>query len=189
MASREEILGRYFQTYQSNPDITPTEFMLAANPGSHRVVYKGRPFYTSYSSADSARRQFTKLQKGETSGERMIKRGEKFTRLGPEGTGFRLVEPKGGYEQGLWKVVVHMNWTDADGKEHVDEERSFVVRSSSLNSYYDASRVEAEVGDAIEDHVASWEDDYGVGEVEIVYVEVIRIQTTSKTSQYIVSIE
>lgn len=196
MARREEILASYSQAaelaIENDQTLTPTEFMLASSPGPHRVTYRGRTYETSYRNADSARRQFAKLQRGEISGENLFQRGTLFTRRtpveGPRGHVVEAVRGKGGYEHGLWKIVVHMDWVDQDGKEHVDEQRSFIVRSDKYDNYYDAKSVEYESADAIEDHIADWEEGYGIEEVTVTYVEVIRIQTTTKSGSYLVDI-
>lgn len=196
MARREEILASYSQAaelaIENDQTLTPTEFMLASSPGPHRVTYRGRTYETSYANADSARRQFTKLQRGEISGETLFQRGTLFTRYtkatGPVGKTLYVTPGKGGYEHGLWKVVVHMDWVDQDGREHIDEQRSFIVQSNKYDNYYDAKSVEYESAEAIEDHIADWEEGYGVEEVTVTYVEVIRIQTTTKSGSYIVDI-
>lgn len=196
MAEREVILSSYTQAYQASLDnpsrtrpLTPAEFMLRSRPGPHKVEYRGQVFYSEYSNRESAARAFRKIRSGETSGERMVAQAEMYPHRAPgQERGFILGKPSGGYQQGYWKAVVHMNWVDENNNLHEDEERSFIVYSSKYNSYFDAPLVEEELGDAIDDHVSAWEDDYGVSNVEVMYVEVIRIQTTTKQEQYIVDL-
>lgn len=194
MAARDEITGRYNQARMTaatnDRKLTPAEFMLASSPGIHKVEYKGATYYSKYSNSKSASRAYRKVKTGETSGENMVKQGQLYTYRAPGvERGFIVGKPRGMYQMGLWKIIIHMNWTDQDGKVHEDEERSFVVQTDKYDSYFDAQQVIEESNAAIEDHVAAWEDDYGVGDVEIVYVEAIRIQTTSKTNAYIVTLD
>lgn len=184
--ARNEILSRYSQAaekgFERGEKLSPAEYMLATNPGDHPVNYRGKVYYSKYSNAGSASRAFRKVRSGETSGEKMYARGNLFPYSRGRERGFEMDRHKGGAQLGLWKVVIHMNWVDQDGNVHEmpegAEERSFIVESSSFFSYYDAKTVEYEVGDAIEEHVANWENDYGVSNVEIVSVEIIKIQST-----------
>lgn len=188
---RDAILEAYSSAKEQDSSLTPAEFMMLSQPGRHKIKYRGRVYDTAYSSSDSARRQFDKLEKGEMSGAVLYKRGANFTRRYREMDNVYTYQQRGRgmYEHGKWKVVVHMNWTDNDGREHYDEMRSFIVQSEKYDNYFDAKNVELATADAVEDHVAAWEEDYGVGEVDILYVEVIRIQSTTKTKDYIVEIE
>lgn len=193
MAEREIILSGYSQAAESAMDrderLTPTDYMLASNPGNNVVVYRGKTYHTAYTNADSARRQFSKLQAGQITGERLYRRGALYTQKDPKAEGYIRAEPRGMREVGLWKIVVHMNWTDSSGAVHEDEQRSFIVRSSKYDNYFDASSVELESGQAVLDHAEAWADEYEVSNVEILYTETIRIQTTTKGGQYIVDIE
>lgn len=194
MAAKDEITDRYTQARMAaaanDRRLTPAEFMLSSSPGVHKVEYRGATFYSKYSNADSASRAYRKVKSGETSGENMVKQGKLYTYKAPGvERGFIVGAPRGQYMMGLWKIVVHLNWTDQDGNGHYDEQRSFIVQTDKYDSYFDAQQVIQESSDAIDEHVAAWEDDYGVGDVEVVYVEALRIQTTSKAGAYIVTLD
>lgn len=189
-----------------NQRLTPAEYMLASSPGENEVRYRGKVYYSKYRNADSASRAFRKIRSGETSGERIFAEAEtKYPKPAARGEkgkdlGFRLEKGRGGRQVGLWKVTVFMAWTDANGDEqgreyeevenrygdteervvydyNTLEARSFIVETMNYTSSLDAKTVEYEVADAIDDHVAAWEDSYGVSSVEVVYVEVVKIET------------
>lgn len=191
MPGRREIVGEYNAAVQYSVDRdgeppTPTQFMLESSPGENKVNYKGRTYYTSYKNADSARRAFTKLRTGETSGEKIYKRSENFTYLGKSGEGFHVGPPRGGYEKGLWKVVVHMEYEDEDGATR-QVARSFIVRDTEnrFTSQFSKRQLEYELGDEIENHMEFWAESGSTPrDMDIVYTEIFRIQTTSKTMNY-----
>ena len=197
MASRAEFLAKYSQAAELAEDrderLTPAEFMLASNPGTHKVNYRGHVYYSNYSNADSASRAFRKIRSGETSGERMFARAELYpysAGYGPD-TGWRMDEPRGGVEEGLWKVVVHFEGTDANGNEFSDMQKSFIVQSDRYNSYYDAKQVEYETGEEVDAHMEAWTSPdvgYGFRNASVTYIEVIHIQYTTRTASQMVFI-
>lgn len=110
------ILQQYSLGYQSNPNLTPAEYMMLANPGDNEVRYRGKVYKTQYANADSAGRQFRKLRRGETSGERMERRALERPYLG------RRV----GGRANMWRVTFVYEYTDRNG------ERRQVYRSQTV---------------------------------------------------------
>jgi hypothetical protein len=210
MARREDFLARYSQAAQLAEEreqkLTTAEFMLASNPGQHEVKFRQKVFnpdtskyetreavyYSQYNSPASAGRAFRKIRSGETSGRNVLGRGEQYAYANKKGElGWKLAEPRGGVQEGLWKVIVHFDGTYTNGKEFHDEQKSFIVESSRYNNYYDAKSVEYETGEEIDKHMAEWamNPGYGYASHSVTYIEVIRVQYTTKNEADIVSIE
>lgn len=195
MGKREEFLARYSQASQlaieRDQKLTTAEFMLASNPGPHEVKYKGKTYYSQYSSPQSAGRAFRKVRSGETSGEDILGRGEQYAYANQPGQrGWRMGQPRGMSEAGLWKVIVHYDGTDSKGNEFYDQQKSFIVQSDKYDNYYDAPAVEYETGEEIDAHMETWAGDgsYGIAAYSVTYVEVIRVQYTTKGAGEIVYI-
>lgn len=195
MAAKDDITGSYQQARMAaasnDRKLSPAEFMLSSSPGPHRVEYRDKVFYSKYSNRQSAARAYRKVKTGETTGERMKEQASLYTFGRGKERGFRLDQPRGGYIMGLWKIVVHLNWTSAkDGTQHKDQEKSFIVQSSKYDSYFDAQQVLNESQDAIYEHLARWESGYeDITDMEFLYAEAFRIQTTSKTGDNIVDLD
>jgi hypothetical protein len=193
MAGRDEILGSYDEAKARNEDLTPTEFMLKGSPGNNVIRYRGKEYHTSYRNSDSARRQFSKLETGEISGTKLYQRGEMYEYRDPSQHRY-LGKPQGLYFEGLWKANVYMSYENARG-EPQQTSRSFVIRAPGMTNRYQAAEIEAMLSDEIEAHIEDWTDaEEGSGEiaghnVSVDYVEIEKIQTTTKTPENIVVLD
>lgn len=171
---REDILSRYDAAKRRNPKLTKGQFMVQSNPGT-------------YANEDSGRRQFAKLESGEISGERLFNRSHNIThyRRTKKVAGVQQYEPvrekrHGGYEYGLWKVILTLEYTDQDG-QIVQEDRSYIVSSNDLDSNYDIPLIDDLTAPADEDYLSYWQDTGSTPySAEIVGKQVIRIERTNK---------
>lgn len=171
---REDILSRYDAAKKRNPKLTQGQFMMQSNPDL-------------YANEDSAARQFRKLKSGEISGERMYKRSHNIRHYHrtKKVAGVQQYEPvyekrRGGFQYGLWKVVLTLEYTDQDGQT-VQEERSYIVNSNELDSNYDIPLIDEMTRDADEDYLLIWQDTGSTPySAEIVGKQVLRIERSNK---------
>lgn len=182
-SEREEILERYKVAKRRNPKLTKGQFMMLSNPDK-------------YKNEDSAARQFRKLESGETTGERLFKRSRDIRHYHRtrKVKGVQEYEPvmekrRGGYEYGLWKAILTVEYTDQDG-EQVQEQRSYIIRSSELDNNYDIPLIDDMTKEADEEYLVYWGDVlYHWDNAEIVGKEIIRIERTNKTREMTVVLD
>lgn len=193
---RKEIVEDYYMEVRvdaaaGRQPMSRTAFMLARNPGPNTVVYKGRTYNSFYKNADSARRAFSKLESGEIEGTRIYERSKEYEYFDKK-KGVYTGPPRGGGEIGLWKMNVVYIYVK-DGEEKGPITRSFIVRDPEdrFRSQYDKGRLLVELEDEITMHVEDWTSEDGSDPADdwtILYVEPIKIQRTTKMSQYVVEL-
>lgn len=197
---RNEAIEEYNEEREANGDepikirsLTPTEYMLSRNKGRHTVVYRGVEYKSYYSNADSARRAFTKLRRGEegSTGERIYERGQQYVYQDKASGGFRTGRPKGLYQIGLWMILVTYIYTDEDGVQQGPVTKSFIVQDKydRFDSMFSSGKMGMELDDAITDKMAEWSANKSDASEDYVVldVEYQRIQTTTKTRSHIVA--
>jgi hypothetical protein len=218
MAGREEILSRYSQQVQADQALTPSEFMLASNPGSNTIVIKrrtidydtGEVYYTtkryrsSYSSRDSAGRAFRKLtapNRGANTGEKLYRRSvEQSFAVGSKNGGIVYGKHAGQAQLDIWRIDVIMAIPDErTGKPQEDtiQVRSFIVQSSEIMGTYDYKRMEYALGDIVDEYKAYWSE-HGSGgpsndpitdEYQIFDISPVHIQHTNLSNSAIVDLD
>jgi hypothetical protein len=189
MAAREEILGRFFKAYQTDPTLTPTAYMLEAEKGNNTVTYRGKVYHnTKYKNADSARRQFTKIRTGETSGEKLYRQSveyypRQYRAPGTKGQPVKkyMGRPAALPEKGIFKVTVHFEYDDSDGV-HVEAARSFIV-FAQYESAYDIPYLQEILQDQVDKHLESWarSKQYDFRNVQQTSIEIEKAQSTTKS--------
>lgn len=170
---RDEILKRYRAAKRVNPKLTTGQFMMMSNPDR-------------YANEESAARQFRKLESGEISGERLYSQSHNVGHYyktkkvrGVQEFERHFEKRRGGYQAGLWKVVLTIEYTNQDG-ERVQEDRSYIAQSTTLDSNYDIPLIDELTAAGDEDYLSYWADTlYHWEDAEIVGKEVVRIERTN----------
>lgn len=169
--------------------LTPTEYMLKHSAGNNKVVYRGVEYESSYSNADSARRAFTKLRRGEkgTTGERIYARGQEFVYRNKK-QGVYTAPPRGQYTMGMWLIRVTYIYTDEDGNQIGPVTKSFVAedRSGKFDSMFSTGEMGGILDEAISEKMAEWTHNGSDASEDyvILLVDPVRIQTTTKYRNY-----
>lgn len=182
LSYREEILQRYARSVETSKrlgrkPLTKGQFMAIAQPG----VYQDEA---------SAGRAFRKLESGETSGERMYARREfvthryRVTRRGGKPIYREQFERKrGGYREGLFKVILTIEEPDENGNPQLVN-LSFTAESDRLTSNYDMPEIYALMEDVVNDYFDFWMDtSYLSEDAQLISYEVIPIESSQLPSE------
>lgn len=172
-AYREEIIKRYRSAKKANPKLTTGQFMMMSNPDR-------------YANEESAARQYRKLESGEITGERLFNQSHNVGHYyktkktaGVQEYQRKFEKRRGQYQFGLWKVVLTIEYTDQDG-QRVQEDRSYIAQSDTLDSNYDIPLIDELTSAGDTDYLSYWADTlYHWEDAEIVGKEVIRIERTN----------
>lgn len=160
MATLPSALIRNFAlAKQQTPSLTKGQYMQRAFPGRYKNEQSA---YQAYNKTVSGKRSGGRLAKASEPDRTMVLRGKKV--------------PRGAYEEGLWKVVIHYSYIDENGDTISGQEASFNARSMEHTNLLATPYLQDAIVPTAEQYLMERTGKRYEG-AEIEYIEILPINT------------